>query len=169
MGVYKDYDAAGQPVIACLICGNRFPGGKEGFYMSGGVNQTEKEKKDGTGSIGEITHTPRKLCATCGNKPTISDSSPYCPSCMNKRSRESQKNKTASVRLQREKPKKDTTRYEKTPTIENTAVNIDFGEHPLILKRVRDLADQEIRPLELQIIYLLKRHFDNERALPKEV
>ena len=88
---------------------------------------------------------------------------------MNKRSRESQKSKTASVRLQREKPKKDTTRYEKTPTIENTAVNIDFGEHPLILKRVRDLADQEIRPLELQIIYLLKRHFDNERTLPKEV
>jgi hypothetical protein len=79
---------------------------------------------------------------------------------MNKRSRESQKNKTTPERSQRGRPKKDTGLHEKTPTIENTAVNIDFGKHPLIFKQVRELADQEIKPLELQIIYVLKCYFE---------
>ena len=174
VGVYKDYDADGQPVIACLICGNRYPGGKEGFFMTEKAErQIEKKKVEAAETVPvgppETSSPSRKMCKTCGLKPTISDSCPLCPSCMRKRSIQSRKGKTAPVRAQRGRPKKDTNHHEKTPTIENMAVNIDFGTYPHVLKQVSDLADQEIRPLDLQIIYLLKRHFEKDKAFPMEV
>lgn len=172
--VYQDFDANGQPVIACFMCGNRYPGGQEGFYMSGSKDHLKAEGKDETATIppagsAAIPSSPRKLCVTCGEKPTISDSSPYCPSCMNKRGRESRKGKTAPVGVGRKRTTEDKHAVEKTPTIENMAVNIDFGKHPLVFKEVQDLAEQEIRPIELQIIYLLKRHFETDKAFLKEV
>ena len=39
---------------------------------------------------------------------------------------------------------------------QNTTVTIEFGKHSLILKEIEKLADEEIRPLGLQIIYMLK-------------
>jgi hypothetical protein len=46
----------------------------------------------------------------------------------------------------------------------NMRVDIDFSKHPLIYKQISDLADQEIRPLDLQIIYLLKRNLETAKA-----
>lgn len=141
--------------------------------MSGKTEQPTEEKKVEAAALTVVSHElesrPRKICITCGLKPTISDSCPYCPSCMRKKSIESRKGKTAPVRAQRGRPKKDTNHHEKTPTIENMTVSIDFDKHPHVLKQVSDLADQEIRPLDLQIIYLLKRHFETDKAFPKEV
>ena len=172
-GVYKDYDADGQPVIACIICGNRYPGGKEGFYMSGKTGQPIEEKNVESAASPSVSAAipeggSRKICITCGLKPTISDSCPYCPSCMRKKSMEARQGKNAPVRAQKGRPKKDKALAEKTPTIENYGVCIDFNKHPHVLKQVSDLADQEIRPLDLQIIYLLKRHFETDKAFPKE-
>ena len=79
---------------------------------------------------------------------------------MNKKSREGKKGKTAPVQARRKETKEDKAPAEKTPTIENMAVNIDFGRFPLILKQLQNLADEEIRPLDLQVIYLLKQHID---------
>lgn len=174
-GVYLDYEL-GQRVLVCIICGNRYPGDREGFYMSGKVDQPMQENKVETaalpgdpGDLGNIKSSSRRICVTCGEKPTISDSCPYCPSCMRKKSMESRKGKTAPVQARKRKTKEDKAPAEKTPTIENMAVNIDFGTYPYVLKQVSDLADREIRPLDLQIIYILKCHFENSKALSGEV
>lgn len=172
--VYRDFDADGQPVIACLICGNRqYPGGKETFFMVGKSERPIEGKRVEAAALPAVSagteSRPRRICITCGLKPTISDSCPYCPSCMRKKSMEARQGKNAPVRAQKGRPKKDKAPAEKTPAIENVTVNIDFDKHPHVLKQVSDLADQEIRPLDLQIIYLLKRHFETDKAFPKEV
>ena|GEM_PF-984944 len=171
-GVYLDYEL-GQRVLVCIICGNRYPGDREGFYMSGKVDQPMQEKKVEAAALPSvlpvIESRPQRICITCKEKPTISDSCPYCPSCMRKKSMESRKGKTAPVQARKRKTKEDKAPAEKTPTVENMAVNIDFGTYPHVLKQVSDLADREIRPLDLQIIYLLKCHFENSKAFSEEV
>ena len=171
-GVYLDYEL-GQRVLVCIICGNRYPGDREGFYMSGKVDQPMQEKKVEAAAspsvLPVIESRPQRICITCRKKPTISDSCPYCPSCMNKKSREGKKGKNAPVRARRKETKEDEARPEKTPPSESMMVEIDFGRFPLILKELQGLADQEIRPLDLQIIYLLKQHIDAIKASLKAV
>ena len=142
--------------------------------MSGKAERPIEEKKVETAEIVPVVSTEtlipaRRMCITCEEKPTISDSCPYCPSCMRKKSMESRKGKTAPVQARKRKTREDKAPAEKTPTIENMAVNIDFGRFPLILKQLQGLADQEIRPLELQMIYILKCHFENSKAFSGEV
>ena len=172
-GVYKDYDAEGQPVIACIICGNRYPGGKEGFYMSGKAERPIEEKKVEAAALPSVSavieSSRRRICITCGLKPTISDSCPFCPSCMRKKSMESRKGKTAPVQARRKETKNDKHHAEKVPLSENSAVNIDFGRFPLILKQLQNLADEEIRPFDLQVIYILKHHLDAIKPSSKAV
>jgi len=161
-GVYLDYEL-GQRILVCILCGNRYPGNTEGFFMSGKVDQPMQGKKVEVAALpddpGDIKSSARRVCVACGLKPTISDSCPFCPSCMRKKSMESRKGKTAPVQARKRKTKEDKAPAEKTPTIENMAVNIDFGRFPLILKELQNLADEEIRPFDLQIIYILKHHF----------
>mgnify|MGYP006957767884 CR=1 FL=1 len=169
-GVYLDYEL-GQRVLVCIICGNRYPGDREGFYMSGKAERPIEKKKVEAAALPSVSAAipegrSRRVCEACGLKPTISDSCPYCPSCMNKKSREGKK---APVRAQRKETNEAKAPAEKTPTVENTAVNIDFDKHPHVLKQVSDLADREIRPLDLQIIYILKCHFENSKAFSREV
>ena len=171
-GVYLDYEL-GQRVLVCIICGNRYPGDREGFYMSGKVDQPMQEKKvEAAASLSVlpvIESRPQRICITCGEKPTISDSCPYCGSCMNKKSREGKKGKNTPVSTRKTKTKEDKAPAAKTPAIENMEGNVDFGTYPHVLKQVSDLADREIRPLDLQIIYLLKCHFENSKAFTEEV
>jgi len=119
---------------------------------------SDKQEERKTENPAPALAETRKLCATCGEKPTISDSCPYCPSCMRKRS----KKKTASI-ISRKKAEAKTgdekTHDEKAPVAGNMAVTVDFSGYPQILNDVRQLAGDEIRPLELQIVYLLKHHF----------
>ena len=142
--------------------------------MSGSKDHLKAERKDETAATmpeaaAAIPSPPRKLCVMCGEKPTISDSCPYCPSCMRKKSMEARQGKNAPVLAQKGRLKKDKAHAEKTPVIESMTGGIDFNKHPHVLKLVSDLADQEIRPLDLQIIYLLKRHFETDKAFLKEV
>lgn len=60
--------------------------------------------------------------------------------------------------------KDDKGRIEKSSPRPNMTVSIDFDKHPHVLKQVSDLADREIRPLDLQIIYILKRNFETAKA-----
>lgn len=166
-GVYKDYDPDGQPVIACLMCGNRYPGAGKGFYMSGNESPSVKnhpEVADVT-TVSAADGRARKMCAICGLKPTISDSCPYCPSCMRKKSIESRKQKIAPVRPQRKKTEEDKAPAGKTPVIENMKVDIDFSRFPAILEQLQELSDQELRPLDLQVIYILKQHLSQSKSL----
>ena len=103
---------------------------------------------------------PVKLCTICRTKPTISASSNTCPSCMAKKANE--KTRLAKIAANSGKPVKteDKDQVEKTAPRPSQAVTIDFSKYAHVLKQVADLAENEMRPLDLQIIYLLKRHFD---------
>ena len=104
---------------------------------------------------------PVKLCTICHTKPTISASSNICPSCMAKKA--SEKTRLAKIAANGSKPKEtkeDKGQVEKTVPRPSQAVTIDFSKYAHVLKQVADLAENEMRPLDLQIIYLLKRHFD---------
>ena len=88
---------------------------------------------------------------------------------MNKKSREGKKGKNAPVRAQRKETREDKVRPEKAPPGESMMVEIDFGRFPLILEQLQNLADEEVRPLDLQMIYIMKCHFENSKAFPGEV
>lgn len=107
---------------------------------------TEKEKKT--------------LCSQCNVNPTISTGSPYCPSCMAKlshRKRKGSENAPAGV-----KKKKTPTKPEPAPLPKTSrdTITIEFKRHISILKEVEKLADQEMRPLDCQILYILKKFIE---------
>lgn len=98
-----------------------------------------------------------RLCSKCKERPTLSPSCPYCPSCMSKRAKKAKKTKCKSFN----KPKKQTevfcmTETKKPPQNKNTTLTIDFEKYPDILKRIEELAKEDVRPVDLQAIYMLK-------------
>lgn len=160
--VYLDRDPLGDDSIACLMCGNRFPGG-EGFYMSdkGPLNdyqmavENEAIMEEKTEVIKNVA-----LCSICKTKPTISSSSPYCASCMAKKANEKrrQAKNMAPGEEKKGKTKEDKAPPLKAPQNENMKVTIDFSCHNSILEQLNELAKDQIRPVESQIIFLLKSH-----------
>lgn len=111
--------------------------------------------------------TPKKentrLCE-CG-KITLSPTCPYCPSCMAKRSNKdrSTKKEPKSKRPRGRSPgKRATDSPTGAPKKENTALTIDFGKYSPILREVEKLAEEEMRPVDLQVVYILK-HYLNQR------
>ena len=120
-----------------------------------------------------------RLCG-CG-KITLSPSCPYCPACMSAKSRQgkSAKKEPKPKRPRGRPPKKGTTespteapkkektthgmpKPEKAPVGPNTTLAIDFGKCSSILRAVEKLAEEEMRPVDLQVVYILK-HYLNER------
>ena len=107
----------------------------------------------------KVVEPPPVLCADCGERERMG-SSPYCPRCMAIRG-----NKARAKNKDPEKPKKakDTQGQAKAKTQAregNTALRIEFGRHVGILRKIEDLAEKEIRPVECQVIYMLKRQLD---------
>lgn len=105
-----------------------------------------------------------RLC-DCG-KPTLSPTCPYCPGCMAKKSHEAKAAKQKAEKQATERPSGGKTREATThdmskagkpPTGPNTSLVIDFGKYPDVLKRVQGLAEDEIRPIDLQVIFMLKQ------------
>ena len=99
-----------------------------------------------------------RLCVDCGKNPTLSSSCPYCASCMSKRSHK----KKQAARKDPGGPKKEKTTTntnlpEKSPEKRNMKLIIDFGKYGNILDRIEELAEEEVRPVDLQVIYMLKK------------
>lgn len=125
---------------------------------------------------GAVT-TPKKentrLC-DCG-KITLSPNCPYCPSCMAKLSRKGKPTKkTPEPKRPRGRPpkkqapeslteapiKEKTTQSilepEKPATSLNTTLVVEFGKYASVLREIEKLAEDQMRPVDLQIIYMLK-------------
>lgn len=102
----------------------------------------------------------RKVCQDCGERPPISKKSPYCARCMAKRANEAKKAKKAKKKPLPKHPKKvspSKAKAEKSPPHGDEAVvTIDFGKYAPILRKVESLAEEEVRSVESQIIYILK-------------
>ena len=93
----------------------------------------------------------QKLCEECNEKPLINPVSKYCPSCLGRR-----------AHLLKGRKKEPKQAKEKNVTMFNlkgndTTLTIDFGKYAPLLRDVEKLAEEEMRPVEMQIIYILKK------------
>jgi hypothetical protein len=95
----------------------------------------------------------KKLCEKCGKKPPINRFSKYCSGCLNSFKKDKVKGPGASKKKKKGHGKH---KPEKAPKRANTALTIEFGKYASILQEVEKLADEEMRPLDLQIAYMLK-------------
>ncbi len=121
----------------------------------------------------EASEGKARLCKDCGEKPTISPRSPYCSSCMQKRATEAralkkaapEKDKGPQARKKRGEPgERASPKAKEVPKAEINAVRVDFGGHPEVLTAIQKLAEEEMRPLDLQIIYILKSYSRSSEA-----
>jgi len=135
---------------------------------------SENQGRHEEGQIAEAVEQKQpaatRLCTVCGERPTISDSCPYCPSCMGKKGLEKKrlKKQNGPVRRRRKKMQEDLGSTEEATVKRNTAVTIDFEKYPTLLQQLQDLAEREIRPLDLQMIYILKGHIDALHVAARE-
>ena len=120
------------------------------------------------------TEKAKALCSDCQEKETLGNS-PFCPSCLGVRGNRAKaakvKNKgteaakaieklTKAKETQRSRPKD-----KKTLRHAHTALLLEFGKHASILREVESLADKEIRPIECQVIYMLKKQLTREEEV----
>ena len=115
------------------------------------------ESPESTGTGEEV-----KLCKECGERPPIKPNHPYCAQCMAERS----KKKAAESRSKGSGQKTSTNakaRPRKAPQGQDQALTIDFSKYTSILSEVEKLADEEMRPVEMQVIYMLRKSLDNQK------
>jgi hypothetical protein len=126
------------------------------YFMPGNENRVEKPENTG-------------LCEKCGEKPKFGRS-PYCASCMARKSNEARKGKkTKKTKPRRGRKKAGHTKdkAEKSPPRDDTAViTIDFGKYAPILRKIERLAEEEIRSVESQVIYMLKTCLKGSGEVP---
>ena len=100
----------------------------------------------------------KKLCTKCGEKPPINRFSKYCSACLNSFKKDKAKGPTAA---KTKKKNHDKHKPEKASKRANTAITIEFGKYASILQEVEKLADKEMRPLGMQVAYILQKHLEN--------
>jgi len=122
-----------------------------------------------------------RMCKDCGIRPTIQPNSPYCASCLalkgkEARARKKQASQGASKPGKEKQEAQAALKTEKGPTqtiqeeeIVDSGANMElvlkFGKYGHLLKEIERLAEEEVRPVELQVIYMLKRYLSNGEAV----
>lgn len=110
--------------------------------------------------IGDKTEDTR-ICERCGERPTIQPNAPYCSLCLTDMKRAKQKAAGAQKKKNEGVSKPKTEKAQKTP---DTAVKIDFGKYVSVLDEIEKLADKEMRPLGMQVAYILQKYIENARG-----
>lgn len=130
----------------------------DGFHCEGCTYEAGQARARDAGVTGKI----KALCSDCQEKETLGNS-PYCASCLGVRGNRAKAAKAAKAGKDKgsEKPikaKKTQSKPKDKKTLRhvNTALTVEFGKHVSILREVENLADKEIRPVDCQVIYLLK-------------
>lgn len=102
-----------------------------------------------------------KTCKKCGENPTIHPNSPYCSGCLHDMRKAKQK---AAAAEKKKSEGVNRQKAENTQKTRDTAVKIDFGKYSYILKEIEKVADKEMRPLGLQIAYILQKYLKESRG-----
>lgn len=101
-----------------------------------------------------------RICETEGcERITLSQSCPYCASCMAKRANNGQKKRPTKSKAQKKANGK--AKAEIASPRSNTEITIQFGKYASVLKEVEDLAEQEMRPVDMQVVFILKNHLES--------
>jgi hypothetical protein len=147
--IEEDYvPGIGNAGLICRHCGQT---GREGWVTDrklGGADMAKDQPKPQDGA--------KKICKKCEERETLSKSCPYCAKCMGDIARDKKQAKktpeTKDSKGTRERP--DLPGKARPGAI--TAVTIDFENYGGLLVSIHELANEEVRPVDLQIIYLLK-------------
>ena len=94
----------------------------------------------------------KRICESCGERPTMQASSPYCSRCLTDMKRAKQNADNAPKKKNEGTNKPKTVTAKKTA---NTTVTLDFGKYVLVLKEVEELAAKKMRTVDMQIAYML--------------
>lgn len=92
----------------------------------------------------------RKICIECNERPTISRNSTYCAKCMAARGNRKRREKAS--------PKKSTAPSAPAlPEQSAGSLTINFGKYSHVLKAVTELAEKEMRSVEMQVVFMLSQ------------
>jgi len=126
-----------------------------GFYMETLQKHLalKEEKKENT-----------RICKECNSNKTISPKHPLCASCM---ARRSNKKRPLRKKVSTSTKRKDTTQGKgrhkavKVQQRGNMELTIRFGKYTSLLTEIEKMAEEEVRPPDLQVIYILKTYLSN--------
>ena len=133
----------------------------DGFHCDACNHKPDQASASGTDVPG-VTGKVKVLCSDCRERETLGHGS-LCAHCLGVRGNRAKAAKAARAGKDKgsEQPKKakktqSKPKGKKVLNDANTALTIEFGKHASILREVESLADKEIRPVECQVIYMLK-------------
>jgi len=117
-----------------------------------------------------------RICETeeCNNI-TLGPGCPLCPSCMAKKAKQTRdaKKKNAGENTVMAESKKDKDDYKPNAEIvdpgEDMAIVIRFEKHLPALKAIEKMAEEELRPIDMQIIYMLKQQLKTTQEAHTEL
>jgi len=122
---------------------------------------TKPQKKENT-----------RICSECGVNHTIQPSSPLCASCIGKQAWKDGKAKKKQLPKKKIPPspkKRDITqgkgkhKAEKVQQRGNMELTIRFGKYASLLTEIEKMAFDQVRPPDLQVIYILKSYLLNKK------
>ena len=110
-----------------------------------------------------------RICEKCGNNPTIQPNSPLCASCIGKQAwkggkakKKGPSNKKAPASLKRKETTQGKDKHKAEIGQPRPHFEVVFSEkYSQVLKEVERLAEEEIRTVDEQIIYIVKNYLSN--------
>jgi len=103
-----------------------------------------------------------RICEECGKNPTIQPNSLLCAGCLGKRAWKDKKTKNKGP----SKPKRQGIhKAEKVQQCGNMELTIRFGKYASLLTEIEKIAEEEVRPPDLQVIYILKSYLNNAKLV----
>lgn len=163
----EERDSFGDPLVSYEDCLDCTQGRKNRNSMAEGLDMGKTAEKD----VGQNT----RICEECGKEKTITKSHRLGARCMALRTKA--KRGTAAAQLgpadasgRPQDEKTGSGASLQPPEKELIApgakmrVEIDFTKHPDLLSRIESLSEEEVRPREHQILYMLKRYLSNPGA-----
>ena len=108
----------------------------------------------------------KKSCTECGQKPTIHPNSPFCASCLAKRSRKNKRrSQSAPVKTKSKRTGQSMPKSQNRAVVEWQALAAVFQEHDQVLNKIGKLATEEVRPIEHQIVLMLRDQLKARKIL----
>jgi hypothetical protein len=101
----------------------------------------------GKSKVVPIKKENERICEDCGEEKTLSPHCPYCAKCMALRGNAARKKAKA-------KPQK------KSLSLCEATISVGFDNHVEILEEVKRLAEEELRPVEMQILFMCKKYLE---------
>ena len=123
---------------------------------------TIPKKKETPASTGKKEDA--RICEDCNKNKTISPKHSLCASCMARRSNKSRPKKKVPASPKRKETTQNKAIPEKPQQDHDTALTIEFGKYASVLSEIKKIAEEEVRSIDLQIIYILKRYLSKDEV-----